>query len=156
MTRLPTRAKAFGLCLVLIAPPAFAADVCHQIDARAGWQVAEFPPGLVQDIRSTGFWSVQPGLDPAGTQGHGGLDGKGLEDRRESRPHLEAFYGALLVRFEVAGAARTMDWARFHGAIRQAGTFNMNLGRIEFRINEGDAVLDDNTGVLTVCFRYAD
>ncbi|MBV7394428.1 hypothetical protein [Mameliella sediminis] len=147
-----------GLAAVacVIAAPAFAADVCHDIDATQGWQAADFPNGLVQDVRSSGFWSVAPGLTPAGTQGHGGQDAKSLDARAESRPNASAHYGALLVRFEVAGAVQKMEWSRFHGAITQAGVFNMNIGRIEFRINEADADLSDNDGVLTVCFRYAD
>lgn len=155
MTRPRTKALALWLGLIA-APPALAGDVCHEIDSQAGWQTAVFPPGLVQEVRSTGFWSIAPGLDPAGTQGHGGMNGKQLQDGPETRPHVEALHGALLLRFEIAGTTRTMDWARFHGAISQAGAFNMNLGKIEFRINEGDAALDDNSGALTVCFRYAD
>lgn len=153
MTHRRTRAMGLALTLVLVAAtPAMAADICHQIDARSGWQAAGFPPGLVQEVRSSGFWSVAPGLDPAGTQGHGDAD----EIALAAPLFPDARHGALLVRFEIAGAARTMDWARFHGAITQAGAFNMNLGQIEFRINEGDGLLADNDGALTVCFRYED
>lgn len=144
------------LLALLTATPVLADDVCHDIDSRSGWQAADFPTGLVQGIRSSGFWSVEPGLIAAGTQGHGGMDGKQLEARPESRPNPGASYGALLVRFEVQGTEQTMDWARFHGAIEMAGAFNMNLDVIEFRINEGDAHLSDNDGVLKVCFRYLD
>ena len=145
-----------ALLAMLAATPALAADVCHEIDASEGWQSAVFPAGLEQDVRSSGFWSVEPGLDPAGTQGHGGTGGETLTDRPDTRPHPGSLHGALLVRFEIAGALQMMDWARFHEAIGQAGAFNMNLDLIEFRINEDDATLGDNEGALTVCFRYAD
>ncbi|MGP6087087.1 hypothetical protein [Antarctobacter jejuensis] len=144
-----------ALCLTaFLASPALAGDVCHDIDARQGWQAADFPAGLVQGVHATGFWSVAPDLVPAGTNGHGGMDGKMLETRAEARQLVSARYGALLVRFDVQGAAQTMDWARFHSAIDMAGTFNMNLDVIEFRINEGNADLTDNSGALSVCFRY--
>lgn len=145
-----------ALIAALFAGPAWAGDICHDIDASLGWQVADFPLGRVQDVRSTGFWSVEPGLTPAGTQGHGGPEAKALAARPEARPLRSARHGALLVRFELAGAAQEMDWARFYGAIQQAGTFNMNLDSIAFRINEGDAELADNEGALTICFRYID
>ena len=146
-----------GLALLaLLSSPAFAADICHDIVAVEGWQAAAFPAGLVQDVRSSGFWSVDPAMAPAGTQGHGGMDAKALTDRAETRPFPGAHYGALLVRFQAGGTAQVMDWARFHGAISQSGVFNMNVEEIAFRINEGDAVLADNEGALTVCFRYLD
>ncbi|WP_421906352.1 hypothetical protein [Mameliella sp.] len=148
--------KPLALIAALLAGPAWAGDVCHDIDATQGWQDAEFPAGLVQDVRSTGFWSVAPGLTPAGTSGHGELDAKALAARPEARPLVSALHGALLVRFEVAGTRQEMDWARFHGAIQQVGSFNMNVDSIAFRINEGDADLADNDGALTVCFRYSD
>ncbi|WP_417207554.1 hypothetical protein [Antarctobacter sp.] len=140
----------------LLASPALAGDVCHEIDAAQGWQAAAFPAGQVQEVRSNGFWSVAPALTPAGTQGHGGPDAKDLSARPETRPFPGAHYGALLVRFEAAGQAQVLDWARFHGAIRQSGVFNMNVDQIAFRINEGDGVLADNSGALTVCFHYID
>ncbi|MBV6634502.1 MAG: hypothetical protein KI788_01185 [Mameliella sp.] len=148
--------KRLALIAALLAGPAWAGDVCHDIDARLGWQDADFPAGLVQDVRSTGFWSVEPGLTPAGTQGHGGPEAKALATRPEARPRVSASHGALLVRFEVAGAAQEMEWTRFYGAIQQAGAFNMNVDSIAFRINEDDADLADNDGALTVCFRYID
>lgn len=145
--------KALALT-ALLASPALAADVCHDIDAGAGWQSAEFPAGLVQDVRSSGFWSVDPALTPAGTQGHS--DATALAPRSDPRPFADARIGALLVRFEAAGQAQVMDWTRFHAAISQSGVFNMNVDAIAFRINEGDADLADNSGTMTVCFRYQD
>ncbi|MBT54294.1 MAG: hypothetical protein CMF72_12975 [Mameliella sp.] len=140
----------------LLASPALAADTCHDIDAAQGWQTAAFPAGLVQDVRSSGFWSVDPALTPAGTQGHGGPDATALATRSDSRPLPEARFGALLVRFEAADQVQVMDWARFHGATRQSGVFNMNVDAIAFRINEDDAALANNSGTMTVCFRYQD
>jgi hypothetical protein len=141
---------------VLSTSPAVAGDVCHDVLATQGWQVAEFPSGMVQDVRSSGFWSVAPGLGKAGTQGHGPLDAKDLAARPESRVETRAQHGALLVRFEAGGTLRVMPWGQFHGAIQQAGAFNMNIGQIEFRINEDDRQIADNAGRLTVCFRYLD
>ncbi|SNS88165.1 hypothetical protein [Antarctobacter heliothermus] len=140
----------------LLASPALAADVCHDINAGAGWQVMTVPAGQVQGVRSSGFWSVDPALTPAGTQGHGGPDATVLATRTDPRPFSDARFGALLVRFEAAGQAQVMDWTRFHGAVSQSGVFNMNVGQIAFRINEGDAELADNDGTLTVCFEYLD
>lgn len=143
--------------LALTVGPALAGDVCHDIDANDAWQTVAFPSGLVQDIRNSGFWTVDADLTPAGTQGHGGMDAKSLTtDRPETRPLPSAQYGALLVRFQAGDTAQVMDWARFHGAVSQSGTFNMNIGEIAFRINEGDADLADNDGTMTVCFRYID
>ncbi len=141
---------------LLSLSPAMASDVCHDIDSTEGWQKMVFPDGPVEDIRSTGFWSVEPGLTPAGTQGHGAVDAKALEARAETRPDIAAAYGALLVRFDVADTTLVMPWTKFHGAIQQAGTFNMDVGQIHFRINEGDMSLSDNSGLLTICFRYGD
>lgn len=150
-----------ALAVMIAASPIAAADLCHQIEATEGWQTQAFPNGLVQDVRSSGFWSIAPNLAEAGTQGHGGLghgglDAKTLEARPENRPVVAAGHGALLVRFEIAGQMRVMPWAQFHGAIQQSGVFNMNLAEIAFRINEADDDLADNSGALTLCFRYVD
>ncbi|WP_323769644.1 hypothetical protein [Antarctobacter sp.] len=52
--------------------------------------------------------------------------------------------------------ALVLDWARCHGAIRQSGVFNRNLGQIAFCINEDVADLEDKSGTMTACFRYQD
>ena len=150
-----------ALAVMIAASPVAAADLCHQIESTEGWQTQAFPHGRVQDVRSSGFWSIALNLAEAGTQGHGGLghgglDAKTLEARPENRPVVAAGHGALLVQFEIAGQMRVMPWAQFHGAIQQSGVFNMNLAEIAFRINEADDDLADNSGALTLCFRYVD
>jgi hypothetical protein len=146
-----------ALALVMAAAPVAAADVCHEISATAGWQAGAFPEGLVQVLYAQGFWTTRAGeLGPVGTRGHGGDAGKMLFDEGAARIDPNAGHGALLVRFEIAGETRMMPWSRLLAFTEQSGAFNMNLDRMEFRINEGDDLLDDNDGAITVCLRYVD
>ncbi|CUH78446.1 hypothetical protein [Tropicibacter naphthalenivorans] len=140
--------------LCLLAAPAVASEVCHPIVATQGWQTVEFPAGLVQGIRSEGFWTVLDGtLGPAGTNGHTGTLAADLNPDNHPRIDEDAGHGALLVRIPLA-QERVMTWKTLTGFVTNAGAFNMNLGALHFRINEADSHLADNAGQINVCFTY--
>lgn len=143
--------------LACLASPVLAEDICQDVDARSGWQVMPLRSGVVQSLHTTGFWTTEAGtLGHVGTNGHTDPETRGQLDAAPSRPVSDAARGALLVRFKVGDAVQSMSWARLVAYTQASGAFNMDIGQMEFRINEHDDHLADNEGQIEVCLRYAE
>lgn len=143
--------------LSLMAGPVLAGDICHDVDAKTGWQTISFPMGIVDTIFAKGTWSVDAGASAlVGPQGYNGDVGQALIDAGPIRPFTSAPYGALLYHIEANGRDDVGPWRIFKNTLDQAGPFRMNGGIISFRINEADDALSNNTGKIEICARYQD
>lgn len=126
--------------------------MCMHVDARKGWQQMKLPGGDLLDIGYDGSWTVDTAhYEGVGAQGHTGEDAEKLAPFSRYKYTNSQNFGALLVRIPgrqepltFRELVRNVEMAR-----KRSKPFKVyNLG---FRINDSDASLDDNSGLLGIC-----
>ncbi|WP_291843121.1 hypothetical protein [Maricaulis sp.] len=131
--------------LVGISVPASAQVSCFQFPARAGWTritLDGFDHGAI--VRTiTGSWSAHPSLSPVGAEGH---DLSALP-----APHRVAFEAARERPYWRLGTILVNNNGRLNEEPLRAGDIIPPTSRLDFRFNEQDSRLADNTGQLTIC-----
>jgi len=126
--------------------------MCMHVDARKGWQQMTLPGGDLLDVGYDGNWTVDAAhYAGVGAQGHTGEDAEKLAPFSRYKYTNSQNFGALLVRIPgrqepltFRELVRNVEMAR-----KRSKPFKVyNLG---FRINDSDASLKDNSGLLGVC-----
>lgn len=124
------------------------APVCVDISARQGWQEVRFEDnGRPQLVSIEGGWTVDANAyDRVGATGHLGDAAARLEPFSGYKYRPQFNFGALLTR----SSANPVQ------VVRAEPGMTLWAQGAQFRINDSDATLGDNAGVLTLCFAGAE
>ena len=123
------------------------AQVCVDISSRQGWQEVHFEGGRQARLVSIeGGWTVDSNAySRVGAVGHLGDAAARLEPFSGYKYRPQFNFGALLAR----SSANTVR------IVRAEPGMSLWAEGTQFRINDSDATLGDNSGVLTLCFAEA-
>ena len=140
--------RVFFMALTLfvgISVPASAQVSCFQFPSRAGWTriaLDGFDNGAI--VRSiTGSWSAHPSLSPVGAEGHD-LSVLPAAQRAAFEATRERPYWRL-------GTILGNNNGRLNEEPLRVGDIIPVTSRLDFRFNEQDSGLADNSGQLTIC-----
>lgn len=131
----------------LLTGAANAQSGCVEIQSTQGWQSVQFFGAPVDIATISGSWTVDAAISRSGYAGHQGADAQRLEPFSAYKYDQNYAFGQLLLRAQGRDQVIAPRPSIGNGQVTRI----WGSGPVEFRINDADAALGDNAGVLTVC-----